>query len=462
MGKSKSKCHVGTKVDKNTYLCCKKAVTNYAHNDCTSGKNNIDDTTLGSYYCVNAGWFTSSGAFDTGAFCNSMSAYTVKKVCTTSCIVAPVCVSYSLTDCVYVSCEPLEEPTMRVFKYAKNPCTEGYSKQYINYPLPQFSLFAYIKDYNIQSLMDGPNVYMESEGGTGYCTGIANKTGLKLQTASAAFYTNHISILSTIICWKLQQEPFTTNIKDFRSRIYLNTAPFFKTYFVNYLKQPVDKTKIREYGILLWYNYFTDTGNYNIYLRKLDSMIIFIYNILITAAKEQEIAIGENFAGKFFELMFKQFVPTLALTTGQVNNAFRDIVPKLLLKNHNSIFSGWFDSISTSTNVGFYIAAQYAPLYKSYEELSQDNYEQQVASYVDLPKVVKFYNYYKEQAINGYEKSKYLQPINVLPKETQARIIKKISEIMARAKYDPANPTKDTKALFEAFGCSSCGKNKAK
>ena len=423
-------CDTKTYTKKNVYLCCKSNVTG-GQMKCNSNRSQISSgngaTMISKYDCYNTTkWFTAGGHFSEQAALQDMSAYLSTKSCVETCLCINWCITYSGTFYVYMSAEPLSEASLITFKFLKEPNSDGSRKKLVNYTFKQFSTWAYEIDYNAKSFSNINN-YLESEGGTGYCTGITNTSGLKLQTLPYPF-SNNVSILTTIICSQLQKGTYTTNPKIYRQNVALLTAPFFRTYYINYLKQPVDKTMVHKFGPLLWFNYYTGTGSYNVFLRALDSMIMFIYNVLFTAATQKSIVINDSFTDTFYDLIATKFVPTLSLTTAQVNKAFKNITPELLSQNYDTIFKGWFEAIAKATDNGFILAAQYAPLNSSYLQLLGNDYIEQVLKFVNTATVRQNFGFYRKNAINKTTSFTY-QEFKSLPQNKQSAVLKVLSNV---------------------------------
>jgi hypothetical protein len=431
-------CQTECKSKMNVYLCCKDNVTG-SRGSCRSNAQTLSTNKavdlIFKYDCYNTGWFTEGKlttggkkmvrAFDSDAFMNSMAAYVTTESCCKTCLCIPWCITLYKTGFMYINLEPLSEATLKVFKFTKNELPDGSHKKYINYDFAQQSTWAFAIDYNAKSI-NNVNNYMESEGGTGYCTGIPNKTGLQLQTLPYP-YSNTVSIITTLMCWQLQQA-YTSNPSVYRQRVATMTAPFLQTYFINYLHKNVDKTMVAKLGPQVWFNYYTGTGSFNVFLRLFDSMTMFIYNVVFTAANQKGVAIDDSFKSTFYRLITRTFIITLSLTTLQVNEVFNSIIPNLLSQNYDSIFKGWFNAITVSTDNGFIIASQYAPLYNDYTQLIRENYSEQVGSYVNTATVRQKLSFYRQNAINGSNNVNY-QEFKALTQKKQAAILAMLASV---------------------------------
>jgi len=455
-------CNTYTKTKQNVYFCCKNQVTG-AHFDCNSNKKAIKTSTgktfLTNLNCYNTTKWYVTTTNSTGkkkrklsksAVIKSLSACVTSSWCYQSIFCLDWCVPYSVTLWTYVSAEPLQDYNVRLFKVQKNDQEAIIS----NNGIRNASKWAiqFINEYNSKTT-GIINTYIESTGGVGTCTDIVNNSGLKFTTFWYP-YSNHASIITTILCSQLRTLPYTTDKKIYRKNVYILSAPLLFTYFKNYLKQPLNKPLAKKYGKSIWLNYYLNDGKFNVFLRATDSAIMFTYYIISEAAKTAGVTNNDNFKKQFFNLMYKIFIPTLSLTTEQVNTAFANFTPELLKKNYNSVFKNWYNAIYSSNDMGFVIGSQYAALYVSYTALLDNNYTEQVNTFSNCTTIRQKYQYYRENALKGVGPNLVYQKVNVLSQNQKNAVINLITNIINYNESSAENFK--TKLQNVRSSCKSC------
>lgn len=292
---------------------------------------------------------------------------------------------------------------------------------YIPYIFTLGNKWGYINnDYNLLTY-NRINSYISIEDGIGYCTNIENKTKIKFIAPFYAIYSINISIFTTLISHKLIHSEYTVDQTIYNQRLKIYSTYIIKCYVLFYKKinniiddnedinnlinnklfgtqHPTIQT-IQKYIIEIFNNFYTNTSDFSYFLRKLDCNILFIYNIIKKNADEQNIEVNDLFLSNFYNLIFDNYIMNLNMTTELINIYFSNIVPEILSLNYNNVLNNWLNFISKSYNMPFILAAKYAPLYINYEKLNENDYTEEVMTYVNLNKIQQNFNFYVNNAL---------------------------------------------------------------
>lgn len=362
----------------------------------------------------------------------------------------------SQTGFLYVSADPLIETKLKLFYIKKNNCDKEI--KFIPYKFTNLDIWRINYDYNLKSF-SRINYYFESKNGTSYFTGL-NYDLLPLYSISNAI-TKDINIFTTMISYKLMNSEFTNDKSIYFRKLKLlakkilssnvryrllirdkvipnNFSKKTKTDFLNKIyKNMVATMNKNQIFKKLFSNFYLNNSNLNVYLRKYDSSLFFILNVIYTNARNKNIDVNSDEFIKLTHKLLWKYNSRFVINTKMINKIYSCKYGNILDKNYDQIFNKWILYIYKSSNPVNYICAKFAPRLMNYEELLNVPIEELLNKYFDLNLVkTKYLTYLKETKKNinceKCNKCNQYQDISKFDLETKNKIKVLLSEIALR------------------------------
>lgn len=465
----------------NIYYCCKNNVTNDKFK-CSTGLNNLNNVT---YYnlidlpCFNSNWFnyttntiktncnlTKYGqqtgckkeTYFQGTSVNTTNITQALSYLKTTSIVESYCgvnikeVS-SETAFLYVSTDPLFECNLKLFNIKKNFC-DCIERKYIPYQFTNLDIWRINYDYNLKSF-SRINYYFESTSGISYFTGIKYNS-LPLYSISNSINKN-LSIFTTMVSYRLINDNYTndktiyfkklkllcrkilSSIVRFRlltrEKVIKNSlskdakSKLLKKTFDNFI---LKMNKSKSFN-KIFENFYLSNSYINLYLRKYNSSLFFIINLIYKNARDKNIDVNNELFIKLTHKLLWMYNSRFVINTKMINKIYYKFYGIILDKNYDKIFNKWILYIYKSKDPIKYICAKYASQLMTFEELLNGDIETLLNNYFDLSSVrIKYITYLVETKKNVCSDCDKYQNIENFDIQTKNKIKKICSEIVAK------------------------------